>query len=395
MRLGLGLGLQDQALGEPPADWTNWDNSLSGSVTQYVTGGNQGASGCAGITSTKALLYTNDGDDGTDPNQGKVAYLTRSGETGTLGSFVDVTNSNPAWPQVHRLSSTRAVCIAEDGDSNIIKINLIDVSGASPSELDEHTVTGITTPNFHYDFSVLTATKGILVMRDTAGTDTVKMVIIEFTSDTISQGTVVDGTIDSDAPNNATCVIALTSTSFMWAYDDNFGYATISGTTITIQDTAQLSFVGTGQYDKSIQRVDDTHAVLFAEYPTDNAIYAVVLTWNGVDTVSAGSEVSVIPSVGFGGAPSNWSTQIGDGLYILTIDDGGRTPTSAIGVVVTVNTGTYAISADTEIQISGDIEADHNCVTAFPDTGYKYLFWLCQDETNTPVKQIQGRILKA
>jgi hypothetical protein len=296
------------------------------------------------------------------------------------------------------LSETKFVCFYEDTSSGSVGVVvLLTKSGKTLTETDVETTIGLNTPNFRNSLTAINETQAVAIMRDDGDSNEAAIFVIDISGDNITIGAKLDTGLDvQDYPS--VCKAKADGSAAFAAIPALSGqgggsvvYVSVSGTTLTVEDTISIS--GTTSYDDMmIGYVADDVALCAYELRGSSTVNVNVFSYNG-STLSKGTEATGIFGSNDIFQGTGTVTELGSRSVMFSgrIDDSGS-PRNGAQVVVSADESN-AITVNDYYVRTADVEADHNVIDASPSKLYVALCY--QDETTVPIQQIGTRILVA
>ena len=213
-----------------------------------------------------------------------VDYPLRSSITvSALSELQSGTSHN--WFRMERISATRCIVIYQYAST--ARVRIINIAGEVVTAGAELTVLG-TNPN-GVDIAVLTDTLAVAFVQDTPGSNYVKAVALNITTDTITQGSLT--TVAAEACYYPT-ISKLTDTTAICSYRGGASahpkavVLSVAGSTITVNTVLTINTNSSNYH--VIKRLSDTKALLVCTNPSGYPT-AYVLSIAGGVTVTAGS----------------------------------------------------------------------------------------------------------
>lgn len=388
---GTGSLLFQAAATDTPVDWSSWDGTNNGAVTNLFTvSGTIRGQDIAAVSDTEAILFYKDDNEAT--NKGRAVVLdVVSDAMEDNNTDIALSIVNPTGLNIVRMTTSRFLCMAEDDATNIIEFSLLSKSGKTLTE-EDNTTSGIpadpSTQQFRNSAARLNDTQAVFITRDGTDTNDGRIAVVDITGDTLTVGALVDlndNVIDYPA------ICRLTDTSFMCVTQKTVSYCTVSGTTITVQGSINLIAAGTVHDDIMAQRIDDDTAIISYE-KSGSYVDVNTFSWNGssIDRGTPQSDLfgAATPAIFQG---TGTSTDLGNRQVMFAARQDNETPRHGASVVCVVDESNN-ITVGTEVQISGAVIADHTTIDATPDG--TLVFFAYQDETTSPVQQVGTRVIK-
>jgi len=359
-----------------PPDWSTYTGANNGVATNDASIINR-SGWMVGISDTQILYVAN--EQSTLPDLVS-RVITRNGTNITIGSpttlISDMATGLYNQPEVKKLSATRYLTIGEHHDAgDLCKLFLLDETGA---KIAESTVPGETVQATSMSIAVHSATKVVITFADTVGKDP-HLVACDLTGDAFSWGTPI--TVATTAASY-TEICALTATVGHVSHKNRVWRYTVSGTTVTLGNSTRMeTSVGDSSNGggRAIVRLDDTHSMVIYKQSSTALPMAIIIT--DATTPTTSNSPFQIDTETIQGWPIGIADVKGDGTTFLVCYGRGVVEKYAKSVVLTVDHSDWSISKSANVQVSGNLFADHVTCAAFGTSGYALCVW--QDDANS------------
>lgn len=298
-------------------NWSDWDGTKDGD-TQYFydDGDNHGPTHLTpfGPDSFVALHRHY-----TTPQSRKFGVYSVADKVITEDSTIDITGITgsegifPSMPRV-KMSADRVLGgIFGSGGSIII---LMSKSGTTLAQLDLDDFSTLSTTNRNYrSIERLTATTAVLFYSEASGVS-YKSVIIDISGDTISFGTPV-ATGGSTTVSRYGALSAISETGFIVAYDTTAYLYSVSGSTITLEDSIDVRSDSNAMLDVNGSAVvrDGLMGIVY-EYGATNQLQLIEFT---ASALTRGQSLQIQAAGSFDGPQEHGICSDGQGTILAAI----------------------------------------------------------------------------
>lgn len=369
--------------------WAGWAGTHDGDAGLTFTNGLLRGHDAIMYSSTEGIVAFRDDGDG---NAGKIAYISRSGNTITSSStFVGTSIADPFPHFLFNMGNDRVAYVAgEDVDSTNSDhwFMWLDVSGANPSVLDSVEFSS-TDGSYHMNVAKLSSTAGGGTLAAIVDTDNsvgqFNLFILNASSDTVSFASVF--TFDDDrAVQEYPAIARVTDTTLVAADGKWFYLFEVSGLNATLLDQIHIfpdKSEAIGEY--ALMPKSERSVVFFHEGSDRGDAMVLGIADNKLfrTNYTQVSEQVLWYS-------TNFARNIGDYTYTVSGKDQFGTLTGKVSFFTAAGDDITSIAKDIQITPTG-ITADHLMIREIPDEELLLAVW--QDEDNVPDRQLGYKIL--
>ncbi|MAZ00436.1 MAG: hypothetical protein CMH32_07875 [Micavibrio sp.] len=390
MKLGLGLGLstaQRQSNYEAiTADWMSWDGSNDGTISTMFSAGGVIAIDIVAVSDSEAILFWHD-----STGNGKCVVLDVDADLTfkpeTTNSAISVSIDEPDGANIIALSDTLFIILAEDNVTGALECSLISKSGKILTEIDNAVIDVTFEATLRNGLAFLNNTQAVFIAKESADSDDARIGVIDVSGNDITVGSLVDLNEQiSDFPS----ICGLTANSFMAVTQKKVFYCTVSGVSVTVEASMNISSSGTVYDDVMIARIDEQTVLVSYETASAGSVDVNSFSWNGASLSRGVAQADI-----FSGNDIFQGTGTVTALGQRQVMFSGRQNNEAVwfsAAVVCHLDEMGNITVGDVVQTSADVRAPYAIIDATPSRLYVYAAY--RDSTNTPLNQIGTRILK-